>query len=169
TVKIDGLEEATATLGSAVLGPAELQQALGYDPLSILTTAEQSTVARLPFSRADLDLAKSAGEILVLRVPRDPDGPLTMLALAKRLGGLDPKVHTGVGYSLRDEWTIDTQPFATDDTCTAGWWLVRRAPLPSTRNRTYRAQDDALAALGTPANGRSARRSAVEIAFDTLL
>jgi len=168
-VKIDGLEEATATLGSAVLGPAELQQALGYDPLSILTTAEQSTVARLPFSRADLGLAKSAGEILVLRVPRDPDGPLTMLALAKRLGGLDPKVHTGVGYSLRDEWTIDTQPFATDDTCTAGWWLVRRAPLPSTRNRTYRAQDDALAALGTPANGRSARRSAVEIAFDTLL
>jgi len=168
-VKIEGLEEATATLGSAVLGPAELQQALGYDPLSILTTAEQSTVARLPFSRADLGLAKSAGEILVLRVPRDPDGPLTMLALAKRLGGLDPKVHTGVGYSLRDEWTIDTQPFATDDTCTAGWWLVRRAPLPSTRNRTYRAQDDALAALGTPANGRSARRSAVEIAFDTLL
>ena len=168
-MKIEGLEEATATLGSAVLGPAELQQALGYDPLSILTTAEQSTVARLPFSRADLGLAKSAGEILVLRVPRDPDGPLTMLALAKRLGGLDPKVHTGVGYSLRDEWTIDTQPFATDDTCTAGWWLVRRAPLPSTRNRTYRAQDDALAALGTPANGRSARRSAVEIAFDTLL
>jgi hypothetical protein len=168
-VKIEGLEEATATLGSAVLGPAELQQALGYDPLSVLTTAEQSTVARLPFSRADLGLAKSAGEILVLRVARDPDGPLTMLALAKRLGGLDPKVHTGVGYSLRDEWTIDTQPFATDDTCTAGWWLVRRAPLPSTRNRTYRAQDDALAALGTPANGRSARRSAVEIAFDTLL
>jgi hypothetical protein len=92
-----------------------------------------------------------------------------MLAIAKRLGGLDPKVHTGVGYSLRDEWTIDTQPFANADTCAAGWWLVRRAPLPSTCNRVYRAQDDALATLAPPANGRPPRRSAVEIAFDTLV
>jgi hypothetical protein len=93
-----------------------------------------------------------------------------MLALATRLqGGLDPKVHTGVGYSLRDEWTIDTQPFATEDTCRTGWWLVRRAPLPVTLNRLYRAQDDALAALGALANGRIRRRSAVEIAFDTLV
>jgi hypothetical protein len=168
-VTIDGLADARAKLGAAVLGPSELQEALGYDPLAVLTPAERDTVTRLPFSPVDLDLAKNAGELLVLRVPRDPDGPLTMLALAKRLGGLDPKVHTGVGYSLRDEWTIDTQPFATDDTCTAGWWLVRRAPLPATCNRTYRAQDDALAGLGTAANGRPARRSAIEIAFDTLL
>ena len=51
-----------------------------------------------------------------------------MLALAKRLGGIDPAAHKGVGYSLRDEWTIDAQPFATEETCAAGWWLVRREP-----------------------------------------
>lgn len=166
---IDGLADATAALGSAVLGPAELQQALGYDPLAVLTADERRAVGRVPFGAADLERAKQAGEVLVLRVPRHPDGPLTMVALAERLGGLDPKVHTGVGYSLRDEWTIDTQPFATEDVCAAGWWLVHRAPLASTCNRTYRAQDDALAALGPAANGRPARRSAVEIAFDTLL
>lgn len=167
---IEGLADAVAVLGTSVLGPAELQQALGYDPLGVVGADERQQVARIPFSRADLERARTDGEILVLRVARDPDGPLTMLALAKRLqGGLDPKVHTGVGYSLRDEWTIDTQPFATNDVCRTGWWLVRRTPLPATLNRGYRAQDDALAALGPVAGGRSPRRSAVEIAFDTLV
>jgi hypothetical protein len=168
-VTIEGLADARSALGPAVLGPDELAQALGFDALAVLTDDERRTVARVPFSAADLAQAKRDGELLILRVPRDPDGDLTMLALAKRLGGLDPKVHTGVGYSLRDEWTIDTQPFATNDVCRAGWWLVRRDPLASTCNRTHRAQDDVLAALGTRGDGRPPRRSAVEIAFDTLV
>jgi len=169
-VTIEGLADAATVLGSAVLGPAELQQALGYDPLAVLTADERGAVARVPFTRADLERARGDAEMLVLRVPRDPDGPLTMIALSRRLaGGLDPKVHTGVGYMLRDEWTIDTQPFATTDTCSAGWWLVRRAPVPATYNRGHRAQDDMLAALGAVVEGRPRRRSAVEIAFDTLL
>ena len=167
---IEGLAGATAILGSSVLGPAELERALGYDPIGVLSDEERGRVARLPFSRTDLERARADGELLVLRVPRDPDGPLTMVALAGRLaGGLDPKVHTGVGYSLRDEWTIDTQPFATADTCSAGWWLVRRAPLKSTCNRMYRAQDEALATLGPVVEGRPRRRTAVEIAYDTLV
>ena len=166
---VTGLDDARRVLAGAVLGPAELATALGFDPGTVLTAAERTAVARIPFSTADLERARAEGAILVLRLPRDPDGPLTMLTLAKRLnGGLDPRVHRGVGYMLRDEWTIDTQPFATTDTCTAGWWLVQRAPLPSTRNRAYRAQDTALAALGPEAPGRPRRRSAVEIAFDTL-
>jgi hypothetical protein len=170
TTTIAGLAEATAILGDAVLGPAELQRALGFDPLAVLSADEAGAAGRVPFGRADLERARTDGEMLVLRVPRDPDGPLSMLALARRLqGGLDPKVHKGVGYLLRDEWTIDAQPFATTDVCAAGWWLVRRAPLPSTYNRLYRAQDDDLAALGPMTNGRPRRRSAVEIAFDTLL
>jgi hypothetical protein len=66
---------------------------------------------------------------------------------------------------LRPEWTIDDQPFATTETCAAGWWLVRRAPLPETLNRGYQAQD---AFLGGGPDGRPRRRSAVEIAFDCL-
>jgi hypothetical protein len=162
---IDGLAAAAAVLGPAVLGPAELARALGFDPLSVLTERERAAVARVPFAPADLERARADGELLVLRVPRDPARPLTMLALAERLaGGLDPKVHQGVGYLLRDEWTIDGQPFAAAETCAAEWRLVRREPLPATRNRPYRAQDDVLAAGPVPA-----RRSAVEIAYDTLL
>jgi hypothetical protein len=167
---IDGLADATTILGPAVLGPSELAGALGFDPLAVLTDPERRAAARIPYARADLERARADGEILVLRIPRDPSGPLTMLTLAARLhGGLDPKVHKGVGYLLRDEWTIDLQPFATTETCAAGWALVRREPLPATTNRGYRAQDDVLAGLGAAPNGRPHRRSAVEIAYDTLL
>jgi hypothetical protein len=162
---IAGLEAATRTLGGAVLGPRELAGALGFDPLAALTPEERVAVARVPFSPVELERARADGEFLVLRVPRDPDGPLTMLRLAARLGGLDPGVHKGVGYLLRGEWTIDDQPFAAEETCSAGWWLVRREPVRSTLNRAYAEQD---AALGPSGPERPRRRSAPEIAFDTL-
>lgn len=168
-MEIDGLEAATRALAGAVLGPRELGKVLGGDPLAALTDAERRAVARLPFGAADFERARADGEMLVLRLPRDAGGPLTMLRLGALLrGGIDPKAHTGVGYALREEWTIDTQPFATDESCAAGWWLVRRAPLPATLNRGYREQDAALERLGATAPGRPRRRSAVEIAFDTL-
>jgi len=167
---IAGLDQATEALAGAVLGPAEIGAALGFDPLAVLTADERGAVAQVPFPADELVRARADGEFLVLRVPRDPEGPLTMLRLAERLsGGLDPRVHKGVGYMLRDEWTIDRQPFATAEVCAAGWHLVRREPLPTTLNRGYREQDLALAALGPTRPGVPRRRSAVEIAWDTLL
>lgn len=166
-MEIAGLAAATSELAGAVLGPRQLEAALGYDPLALLTEAERQVVARIPFAPAELERARADGEMLVLRVPRAPGGPLTMIRLAESLDpGLDPKVHQGVGYMLRDEWTIDEQPFATEETCAAGWWLVRRAPVAATFNRGYRDQEDVI---GPGAGGRPRRRSAVEIAFDTLL
>jgi hypothetical protein len=164
---IVGLESAVRRLGDAVLGPREIADALGFDPLAALTPGERAAVARVPFDEADLERARSAGEILVLRVPRDLEQPLTMLRLAERLrGGLDPAVHKGTGSLLRPDWTVDDQPFAAEDVCRAGWWLVRREPLPAALNRPYAGQDAVLPA-GTPE--RPVRRSAVEIAYDTLL
>ena len=167
TPDIPGLEHATGALGGAVLGPRELGAVLGFDPLAVLTADERRAVERLPFGPAELERARTDGEMLVLRIPRDPEGPLSILRLAARLGsGLDPGVHKGSGYLLRPEWTIDDQPFATTETCAAGWWLVRRAPLPATLNRSYAAQD---ARLEADSALRPRRRSAPEIAFDTLL
>jgi hypothetical protein len=167
---IAGLDAAITALAGAVLGPAEISTALGFDPLAVLTPEERAAVERVPFSTDELAQARADGEFLVLRVPRDPAGPLDMLRLAERLsGGLDPRVHKGVGYLLRDEWTIDTQPFATAESCTAGWRLVRREPLPATLNRLYRDQDAVLAALGATHPSVPRRRSAIEIAWDTLL
>ena len=163
---IAGLEAATRALGGAVLGPREIRTVLGFDPLAALAPDERVAVARIPFGPADLQRARAEGEMLVLRLARDPEGPLTLLRLVARLaGGLDPAVHKGAGYLLRPEWTIDDQPFATAETCTTGWWLVRREPLPATLNRSYMEQE---AALGAAPPGRPRRRSAPEIAFDTL-
>ncbi len=165
--EIEGLAAASRALGGAVLGPRELTAALGFDVLAVLTPAERRAVARVPFAAADLDRARAAGDLLVLRIPRDPDGPLTMIRLAGRLdGGIDPAAHKGSGYLLRPEWTIDDQPFATEETCPAGWWLVGRAPLPATLNKTFAGQEQALAPSSSE---RPRRRSAPEIAFDTLL
>jgi hypothetical protein len=167
---ITGLDAAVDALAGAVLGPRELAAALGFDPLAVLTRDERATVATVPFAADELARARADGEVLVLRIPRDPEGPLTMLRLAERLaGGFDPRVHQGVGYLLRDEWTIDAQGFATRDTCAAGWRLVRRAPLPGSLNRTYRGQDALLAQLGPSRPDVPRRRSAVEVAWDTLL
>lgn len=164
---VAGLDAAAHRLGGALLGPRELEVALGFDPLSVLSAAERAAVGTLPFGEADLERARADGELLVLRLPRDPEGPLTMLRLAERLrGGLDPAVHRGTGYTLRPEWTIDEQPFACAEVCEAGWWLVRREPLPATLNRPYAAQETLLAPA---ASARPPRRSAVEMAFDTLL
>lgn len=163
---IPGLEAAQRALGGAILGPRELAAVLGFDPMRVLTADERRAAGRIPFGSADLERARAAGEMLVLRLPRSPDGPLSILALANQLGGIDPAAHKGVGYSLRPEWTIDGQPFAAEETCAAGWWLVRREPARETLNRTYQAQD---ALLGTHTPERPHRRSAVEIAYDTLL
>ncbi len=164
------LEEAASVLGKAVIGPEDIRAALGIDPFGALDPDERAAVATLPFSRDDLERAKADGELLILRIPRDGVGPLTLLQLGTLLTGtLAPRVHKGVGYMLRDEWTIDAQPFATGETCTAGWYLVRRAPLPATFNLGYRAQDAILDALGPTRPGCPRRRSAVEIAWDTLL
>ena len=152
-----------------MLGPAALAGVLGFDPLRTLTDDERRLVARVPFTADELERARADDAMLVFRVPRTPDGPLTMLRLAVVLqGGLDPKTHTGVGYSLREEWTIDSQPFAAEDTCGAGWALVRRTPHPATLNRGYREQDAALERLVGPDGHAPRRRRAVEIAYDTL-
>jgi len=166
---IHGLDDARRILGPAVLGPEEVTAMLGAGALGDLTATERSAVERIPFDRATLEAARS-GDMLVLRLGRHGGQPLTMMALTTALGGgFDPRVHRGVGYSLRDEWTIDTQPFATQETCEAGWYLVRRTLLPATCNRLYRLQDDLLSALPDGQLRRPRRRSAIEIAYDTLL
>src|SRR5262249_59472349 len=95
---IGGLAAARGVLGDRVLGPREVGSALGFEPLAVLTATERALVSRLPFTAADLERARADGEMLVLRIPRDPDGPLTMLRLARRLAGGDaPAARKGRG------------------------------------------------------------------------
>src|SRR5262249_62221364 len=107
------VDEARAAIGGAMLGPDDIATVLGFDPLEALSTHERHVVSDFPFSVADLSTARANGEFLVLRVPRDAHGPLTMLRLAERLaGGPGPHGHPGRGYPLRAESAIHALPLA---------------------------------------------------------
>src|SRR5439155_1039217 len=52
--EVEGLDAAARALGGALLGPREITAALGFDPIAVLTPAEQAAVTRLPFGAAEI-------------------------------------------------------------------------------------------------------------------
>jgi hypothetical protein len=166
TTSATTIAEARSIFGPFLLGPDDVARALAA-PAS--TTADAASV---PYERSTLESARARGDILVYRVETDGAAPLTVLRLLERFPEtVQPQLLKGVGYQLKDEWTVSGEPFAGADTCRRGWRLVHGSPLPSTCNRSYEQQDAELAryagSLGLA--GRLGRRSAVEIVYDTIL
>lgn len=154
--------DARAIFGTSMIGPDDLRRVLG------VAAADGGPI---PYDAATLRAAHARDEMLVLRVASDAEGPLTMLRLFERFPDLlAPKLREGVGYQLKDEWTLPGEPVAGQLTCRAGWSLVCRTPIPETCNLSYDLQTEALVrharAIGRPT---LARRSGVEAAFDTAL
>jgi hypothetical protein len=170
---VDGLEAAEAQLGHNLIGPQEIARVLGMEVDALLTPGEIEGMRRLPFDTATVERAAALGAMLVLRVPRDREGPLSI----RRLHQIFPEsfatksMREGVGYLLRSEWAAAEQPFAAE-VPELGWRLVLAEPLRETRGRPYAEQDGALVAwaerLGV-APGRVRRRTAVEAVYDVLL
>ncbi len=157
------LEAARSILGADVLGVHEVASVFGADV----------GLSPIPYSAADLEVAATAGECLILRLDRDEAGPLTLLRLIERFPrDFDQRLLRTAGYLLKDDWGIQLEPLAATDTCAAGWTLVRKAILNETRNLPYEEQESALgqyaATLGIP-RPCLRRRSAVEIAYDLIL
>ena len=170
---IEGLEEARALLGGSVLGPDAVAEAFGAPLGKLLTAEEHARIRRLPFDRATLHRAEAEGAVLVLRVPRDPVGALSILRLRERFpqAFAAKGLTDGVGYQLRSEWTAAAQPFAAEAP-DLGWRLVSAAPPAETLGRTHAQQAAALAAyaarLGVSPT-RARRRSAIDAAYDLTL
>jgi hypothetical protein len=165
------IADARAFFGADVLAPEDVGRALGVDPRRLASDAPE-LLEHVPFDRETLRTAHERGELLVFRVPSDGTGPLTVLRLAERFPNtIDAKIRKGVGYLLKDEWTLDAEPFAGTATCRLEWRLVDRAPIAATCNLAFEQQEGALArhaaALGLA--GKLRRRSGVEIAYDTIL
>jgi len=164
--KVVTIEEARAILGADVLGTDEVSAAFG--------TAVSDLPSAIPFSRDDLEAAKRAGEMLVLRSAQDAaKEPLTILRMLQHTPqAFDPKFLRKVGYQLKDEWGIELEPYAATAACTSGWGLVRKAILDASRNLAYEEQTTALEGyakqLGVPP-ATLRRRSGVEMVYDTLL
>jgi hypothetical protein len=165
------LADARALFGDDILGPDEVGRELGADP-RVLAAASPQLLDLVPFDRETLRAAHARGELLVFRVPADGDGPLTVLRIADRFpDAIDAKLRKGVGYLLKDEWTLDSEPFTGTANCNLEWRLIGRAPIPATCNLSFELQDAALArhAAAVGLAGKLRRRSGVEIVYDTVL
>ncbi len=169
-VRTTPLAEARALFGDDVLAPEDVARALGTEPAR-LAGGDPAPLSQVPYDRASLQTAHERGHLLVFRAPTDGDAPLTVLRLLERFpGAIQAKLMQGVGYLLKDEWTLDQEPFVRTDTCRLEWRLVHREPVPATRNLSYVLQDAALAryAQGLGLAG-ARRRSGVAIVYDTIL
>lgn len=160
------IADARSLFGECLLAPEDVSRVLGG---SIAPSSDQAAV---PYSREVLEAARKRGDVLVYRVEKDGDAPLTILGLLDRFPEtVQPQLLKGVGYQLKDEWTVGSEPFAGSATPRPGWRLVHAVPVPATCNCTYDQQTRALAnyAESQGLAGRLHRRSAVEIVYDTIL
>jgi hypothetical protein len=129
-------------------------------------------LSAVPYDLPTLRAAHGRGHLLVFRTPTDGGAPLTAKRLLERLpGAIQAKLMQGVGYQLKDEWTLDQEPFFSADTCPLEWRLVHRDPVPATCNLSYQPQDAALARYGAGIglDGTLRRRSGIAMVYDTLL
>lgn len=150
------VDDARAILGDDVLGADAVARIFG-----VTTDAPP-----LPFSGDDLAAARQGGEMLVLRIARDGNEPLTLQRLIQRFPQcFDERYLRKMGYQLRDDWGIELEPLAATDTCSFGWALTRKEILAETCNLAYDEQDAVVQRSRTGVR----RRSAVEVVYDTLL
>jgi hypothetical protein len=150
------VSEAHAILGHDVLGADEAHAVFGV----------RVEAPPLPFTAEELAAAKTAGEMLVLRLAKDATVPLTLQRMIQHLPQcFDERYLRKMGYQLRDDWGIELEPLADTDTCTFGWALVRKEILDETRNLAYDEQDEVVTRHRVDVR----RRTAVEAVYDTLL
>jgi hypothetical protein len=164
------LAAARDLFGDDMLGPDDVGRVLGADPGAL--AGDAARLASVPYDTDTLAAAKRRGEMLVLRVPSDGAAPLTILRFVERFpDSIDAKLLKGVGYLLKDEWTLDQEAFAREDTCTPEWRLVHKEPIPATLNLSYELQDAALARYAESVGlaGRLRRRRAIEMVYDTIM
>jgi hypothetical protein len=165
------IAEARDLFGASLLTPDDVGRLLSVAPEK-LAVGDHAALDIVPYGRSVLDAGRARGDLLVFRTGTDGAGPLTLLAMVERFPEtVQPQLLKGVGYQLKDEWSVAQEPFASSATCRPGWRLVHGALVPSTCNLDYQQQNVALAryaeALGL--QGRLARRSAIEVVYDTIL
>ena len=165
------LAEAREVFGSWIITPDDVGRLLDTEPRR-LANGDPAVLESVPYASATLRAARARGDFLVFRTAMDGAAPLTLMRLMERFPeAVQARLMKGVGYQLKDEWTIGQEPFATAATPSVGWRLVHGAPVTSTCNLTYEEQSSALTAYAESiglANLLS-RRSAIEAAYDTVL
>jgi hypothetical protein len=165
------IADARALFATTFLGPDDVARVLDVEARR-LVDGNADDLQRVPYARATLEAARARGDLLVFRAASDGAGPLTVLRLAERYPEtVQPGLLKGVGYQLKDEWTVSQEPFASSAVPRTGWRLVHASPVPSTCNLSYELQSAALARYAESLGLGDAlhRRSAIEAVYDTIM
>ncbi|MBF8280358.1 MAG: AAA 5 protein [Candidatus Magasanikbacteria bacterium] len=130
------LERAAEIMGSDFLGQEAVEATFGIK----LDTKE---IPEIPFSEADLELAKELGQFLVLRVDKTSDhAPLTMKKMNKLLGDKFEKGKKGkVLYKV--DW-YPNEKFYKTDTSEVRWALTSKENIPNSTSKNYLQQTQEL-------------------------
>ena len=169
TTSATPITEVRTLFGPLLLAPDDVGRLLSVNP-DTLAGGSRDGLESVPYARPVLEAARRRGDVLVYRTASDGQGPLTLVRLLERFPEtVQPQLLKGVGYQLKDEWTVDGEPFAASATCRSGWRLVHQAPVPSTCNLNYEQQDAALSRYGASIGAALTRRSAIEAVYDTIL
>lgn len=171
TLSVTPIATAREIFGAFLLGPDDVARVLAVES-DHLVANDRAALETVPYDREALVAARARGDILVFRVASDGSAPLTTLRLLERFPEtVQPQLLKGVGYQLKDEWTVDQEPFASSATCRTGWSLVHGTPVPASCNLNYEQQDAALARYADShgLQGRLSRRTAVDAIYDTIL
>jgi hypothetical protein len=164
------IAEARALFGPFLLTPEDVGRLLSVTEDQL--AGDPSALAGVPYSKDALEAGRARGDFLVFRTDSDGSAPLTLLRMLQRFPEtVQPQLLKGVGYQLKDEWTVAQEPFAANATCRPGWRLVHGSPVASTCNLNYEQQEVALGryAQSIGLAGSLSRRSAIETAYDTIL
>lgn len=160
------LQTAREIFGGDLIGPEELSRVFGT-----IEGIEAERVGTVPFSPEELRLARAAGEFLILRAPASGGAPITLLWLTEHFpDAFDQGSLRKMGYQIKDEWGIEMEPLAAVETCRSEWALVCKHVVEATRNLSYAEQEELLRQYAKQRNAPAGfrRRSAIEIAFDTI-
>lgn len=169
TTSATPITEVRTLFGPFLLAPDDVEKLLSLKS-ETLADGSRDGLDSVPYARPVLEAARRRGDVLVYRTASDGQGPLTLVRLLERFPEtVQPQLLKGVGYQLKDEWTVDSEPFAATATCRSGWRLVHQAPVPSTCNLNYEQQDAELSRYGASIGAALTRRSAIEAVYDTIL
>ncbi len=165
------LATAKELLAGDVIALEEIARALGAD-LEQIPSLAREMAQQVPFAPEALKRARQRRDLLVFRLDTDGRAPLTIARIVELFPAVfDQRLLNKVGYLLRDQWGILREPLAHSLTCEAGWALVPRDLLPSSRNLSFYDQEPLLAAAreDTDANLALRRRTAAEAVYDLAL
>lgn len=169
-VNVVEVEEARRLFGRNFLGPEATSGLFGVDLFGAALTVDQvHDSSLLPFSRDDLQRAKSLEMMLVFRISHDKYGNALTINYLREVSEI---ARLKIFRDRRREAWYQHEFFAGDESPAAGWSLVRKEVIPESLGKAWHEQSSILKQWARDSKMPThivGRRTAVEAIYDTVI